>query len=269
MPRWYAVGVDTPPGDEFVEHVDEQGRVIEVVRRSRMRADNLLHRSVAIVVTGTDGRLLVHRRAGDKDVYPGWWDLAAGGVVGAGEAYAAAAHRELAEELGVIGVELEFVTTARHDDEHARELCHVFRVVHDGPFTFGDGEITEARFVAPLELAELVATEPFLPGSLRMIAPLIDGFGSALDHLRCTTVQRVEFTVEPFVEGQPGLHVTAPLEAVRQLGIDVEFGPFGSGCTAPTERTADVVAAIVRAALDNGATHVNIDVTAVDDGGGR
>ena len=256
--------MDTPPGDEFVEHVDDQGRVIEVVRRSRMRADNLLHRSVASVVTGTDGRLLVHRRADDKDVYPGWWDLAAGGVVGAGEAYAEAAHRELAEELGVIGVELEFVTTARHDDEHARELCHVFRAVHDGPFTFGDGEITEARFVAPLELAELVATEPFLPGSLRMIAPLIDEFGSALDHLRCTTVQRVEFTVEPFVEGNPGRHVTEPLEALRALGIEVDFGPFASSCVTSTDRAGEVVSAIVSAAFSNGATHVNIDVAELD-----
>jgi isopentenyldiphosphate isomerase len=260
--------VDTPPGDELVEHVDDRGRVIEVVRRSRMRAENLLHRSVAIVVTSSDGRLLVHRRAEHKDVFAGWWDLAAGGVVGVGESYAEAARRELAEELGITAAELAFVTSARHDDEHARELCHIFRVVHDGPFTFDDGEITEARYVTPTELAGLVAAVPFLPGSLRMIAPLVDGFTPALDHLRCTTVQRVEFTVEPFVEGQPGRHVTAPLDAVRELGIDVEFGPFGSGCTAPTERTAEVVGAIVRAALDHGATHVNIDVVALDPGDG-
>ena len=73
-------------------------------------------------------------------------------------------------------------------------------------------------------------------------------------------MQRVEFTVEPFVEGSPGRHVTAPLEAVKALGIDVEFGPFGSGCLTSTAQAGDVVAAIVRAALENGATHVNIDV---------
>jgi isopentenyldiphosphate isomerase len=231
-----------------------------------MRAENLLHRSVAVVVTSSDGRLLVHRRAEHKDVFPGWWDLAAGGVVGVGESYEQAAHRELAEELGIAGADLAFVTIARHDDEHARELCHVFRVVHDGPFTFDDGEITETRFVTPAELAELVSMVPFLPGSLRMIAPRIDGFTPAPDHLRCTTVQRVEFTVEPFVEGQPGRHVTAPLDAVRELGIEVDFGPFGSGCTTPTERTAEVVGAIVQAAFDHGATHVNIDVAALDPG---
>ena len=32
-----------------------------------------------------DGRLLVHRRSDDKDLWPGRWDLAVGGVVAAGE----------------------------------------------------------------------------------------------------------------------------------------------------------------------------------------
>jgi hypothetical protein len=81
-------------------------------------------------------------------------------------------------------------------------------------------------------------------------------------------VHRVEFTVEPFVEGNPGRHVTEPLAALEALGIDVDFGPFGSGCVTSGERAGDVVAAIVSAALSNGATHVNIDVAAIDAGGG-
>lgn len=78
-------------------------------------------------------------------------------------------------------------------------------------------------------------------------------------------MQRVEFTVEPFVEGNPGRHVTEPLAALRALGIDVDFGPFGSGCVTSSERAGDVVAAIVTAALANGATHVNIDVVETED----
>lgn len=256
------------PRDELVEHVDADNNVIEVVTRRRMRAENLRHRSVAIVVTSSDGRLLVHRRADDKDVFPGWWDLAAGGVVAAGESYDDAARRELAEELGVEGASLEPVTEARHDDEHAREICAVYRVVHDGPFRFDDGEITEARFVTPDELGELLDTERFLPGSLAMIGAHVDRFASVIDRVRSTSVQRVEFTVEPFVEGNPGRHVTEPVEAVRALGIAVEFGPFGSECVTPTDMAGDVVATIVRTALANGATHVNIDVAAASSTGG-
>ena len=75
-------------------------------------------------------------------------------------------------------------------------------------------------------------------------------------------MQRVEFTVEPFVEGSPGSHVTAPLEAVRALGVDVEFGPFGSTCVVETARVSAVVAAVVESAIAHGATHVNVDVAA-------
>ena len=84
------------------------------------------------------------------------------------------------------------------------------------------------------------------------------------DRVPSATVQRVEFTVEPFVEGNPGRHVTEPLAALRALGIDVDFGPFGSGCVTSSERAGDEVAAIVTAALANGATHVNIDLVTID-----
>ena len=77
------------------------------------------------------------------------------------------------------------------------------------------------------------------------------------------TVQRVEFTVEPFVEGSPGLHVTAPVDAVRALGVDVEFGPFGSACVVATTQVSVVVATVVESAIAHGATHVNVDVATV------
>lgn len=81
-------------------------------------------------------------------------------------------------------------------------------------------------------------------------------------------MHRVEFTIEPFVEGQPGPHVMAAIDAARALGHEVEVGPFGSGCVVPADRTAEVVAAVVGAALGHGADHVNIDVQHVDAGSG-
>lgn len=252
---------------EPVEHVTPDDEVIEIVTRAQMRAENLRHRSVVIIVQSSGGELLVHRRADDKDVYPGWWDLAAGGVVGAGETYDDAAVREVAEELGLSGVVPEYVTCVRYEDDQAREICHVYRLVHDGPYRFDDGEVAEARLVDASGLARLVEHERVLPGSVAMLRPLIEsldgGFLTDPDHVRCRSVQRVEFTVEPFIEGQPGRHVTAPVEAVQARGIEVEFGPFGSECTAPSTDTPAIVASIVEAAFANGATHVTIDVTAL------
>jgi hypothetical protein len=77
-------------------------------------------------------------------------------------------------------------------------------------------------------------------------------------------VLRVEFTVEPFVEGQPGRHVLAAVDAVRQLGPDVDFGPFASSFRAADELVAQALSALVAAAYANGATHVSLHVERVE-----
>lgn len=78
-------------------------------------------------------------------------------------------------------------------------------------------------------------------------------------------MQELEFTVEPFVEGQPGPHVQAAVDAVHAVGGQVEFGPFGSSCRATAEQMPEIVAAVTRAAFANGATHVSIHVSEVAD----
>jgi hypothetical protein len=79
-------------------------------------------------------------------------------------------------------------------------------------------------------------------------------------------VQQLEFTIEPFVEGQPGPHVTAAIAAATAAGFDVEFGPFGSTCRADDGVMPDLVAAITRAAFANGATHISLHVARVEAG---
>jgi len=70
----------------------------------------------------------------------------------------------------------------------------------------------------------------------------------------------MEFTIEPFHEGNPGPHVRAAVEAAEALGAVVEFGPFGSSCSVPADRVAAVSGAIVEAAFQHGATHVSLHV---------
>lgn len=78
-------------------------------------------------------------------------------------------------------------------------------------------------------------------------------------------VHHLEFTIEPFVEGRPGPHVTAALAAAADLGITVEFGPFSSSCRVATDRMGAVVATITDAALAHGASHVSLHVSSLDD----
>jgi 8-oxo-dGTP pyrophosphatase MutT (NUDIX family) len=160
-------------GDELVDVVDVDDRVVATVPRARMRAENLRHRSVGIVVRDQAGRVLVHRRADHKDVWPGRWDVCVGGVVASGESYDEAAARELAEEIGVVATPRP-VGQGVFEDDAVRTITRLYEVVADGPFRFPDGEVAEARLVDPAELRSLLASHAFVPDSRALALPLLD-----------------------------------------------------------------------------------------------
>ncbi len=161
---------------ELVDIVTDDDRVIATVTRGAMRANRLQHRAVFIAVVSSAGRLLVHRRSDAKDVWPGWWDIAVGGVVASGESYDDAATRELAEEIGVRDVVPDLLGSARYADDQVALVCHCYRVRHDGPFTFDDGEVVEARWASQPELGKLLREQRFLPDSLAVLLPLLSDF---------------------------------------------------------------------------------------------
>jgi isopentenyldiphosphate isomerase len=163
-------------GHEQVDIVDENDRVIDVVDRRRMRSERLRHRAVFLLVSTGDGRLLVHRRSDAKDVWPGWWDVAVGGVVGSGEGYDDAARRELAEEIGVDdpAVELRPLGGGAYTDDEVSLIGRCYGVTWDGPLHFADGEVAEARFVTGAEFVEMRDRHPFLPDSLALLGHHIE-----------------------------------------------------------------------------------------------
>ncbi len=159
--------------DEFVEEVDSLGTVLRLVTRRQMRAEALWHRAVFIAVRSSTGQLLIHRRAMTKDVWPGWWDVAVGGVVSPGESWEQAAERELAEELGVSGVALRPLGTGAYRDDEVKLVAACFEAITDGPFVFSDGEILETQWVALKDLIDQMSQNSFLPDSIALVLPRI------------------------------------------------------------------------------------------------
>lgn len=160
--------------EELVEEIGEDGSVLRVVTRAQMRAERLRHRCTYIGVVSTDGRrLLVHQRSFDKDVFPGWWDVVAGGVCSVGESWLDSARRELAEELGVDGVSLEDVGGGHWVGADVELVGRVFVARTDGPFAFSDGEVIQARFVTVDEVQALVRDERVCPDSVELALPLV------------------------------------------------------------------------------------------------
>lgn len=154
--------------DELVDVVDADDRVVATVPRRRMRAERLRHRAVYVVVNSSAGALLVHRRSDAKDLWPGRWDVCVGGVVAAGEGWADAARRELAEEVGVDAAPVPLRGGAYADGE-VDLVARCYRVVHDGPISFPDGEVAEARWVDAAGLDDLLVAAVFVPDSLALV----------------------------------------------------------------------------------------------------
>lgn len=139
-----------------------------MVTRREMRAQRLPHRSTYLLVFNARGELFVHLRTATKDVYPSHWDPCAGGVLAAGEDFAAGAARELSEELGV-HAPLEELFPFRWEDAHTSVHGMVYRVVHNGPFRLQPAEVVRGEFLPVEMVLERAAWEPFCPDGLEVV----------------------------------------------------------------------------------------------------
>lgn len=168
------------PLAEQIQHVAPDGVVLGLVSRARIRAENLCHRAVFVAVLSSDGYLLVHRRSESKDLWPGWWDIAVGGVVVGDESYEVAALRELDEEVGLRKVDLEYACDGEYRDDSVYLIGRCYRVRSNGPFIYRDGEVEETRLLTPRQFAKMVNENQFVPDSMALVLPHLDDFRSAI-----------------------------------------------------------------------------------------
>lgn len=151
---------------ERIAWVDEHDQLLGDLPRAEVRERGLIGRGTYILLFNSAGELCVHRRTLSKAIYPGYWDVAAGGMVAAGESYAESAARELEEELGVRGVALTAHERFFFDQPGNRLWCAVFSAVWDGPLRLQPEEVSEARFVPVATALEQSRTLPYCPDSL-------------------------------------------------------------------------------------------------------
>lgn len=88
---------------EVFDVLDKWGvRTGETAGRKKCHLEGIWHRAVVAFVVSTDNqRVLLQKRSVTKKLWPGCWDLTAGGHVLAGEIGYQAALRETKEEIGL------------------------------------------------------------------------------------------------------------------------------------------------------------------------
>lgn len=162
---------------ERVFHVDEQDRPLGIVSRSQIQERGLITRSTYVLVFNSAGLLCMHQRTLHKRLYPGFWDVAAGGVVGAGESYLQGAERELEEELGISGVPLMERGRFFYQTTESRLWGAVFSCCWDGPIRMQPEEVMALRWIDP-RYAWQQPDEQYSPDSLQALALLQSGLSS-------------------------------------------------------------------------------------------
>lgn len=156
--------------NETVVVVDRDNNITGSATRRQMRAERLPHRCSYILVFNSQGQLYVQKRTMIKDIYPGYWDPAAGGVMQVGETYEENAVREVGEELGVRGVELRPLFDLWFEDERSAVWGRAFTCIYDGLLTLQAEEVQFVEMMAPDEvLRRAAAGERFTPDGLAVV----------------------------------------------------------------------------------------------------
>ncbi|MDK2972110.1 MAG: rRNA (adenine1518-N6/adenine1519-N6)-dimethyltransferase [Candidatus Sumerlaeota bacterium] len=167
--------------DEMLPVVDWDDRQTGLATRRDIHAQGLLHRAVHVVLTDGCGSLLLQKRSSRKDAYPGWWDISVGGHVSPGEAYAEAAVREIAEEMGVRGTTPQLAAILPPQLVSGWEHVHVFACAIDPACVVPDpAEVDDHRWVSCEELLANASPEAssiewrLTPSALRSIRAWLD-----------------------------------------------------------------------------------------------
>jgi len=153
--------------------VDEQDRVLSRAPRSRVLREYHIHRAVMFFVLDADGQVFVNQRSDLKELYPGFWSIALGGLVRAGESYDAAARREIKEAAG-LETPARLLTSFQKYTADERENVKVYAVTADRePVLFAE-EIAQGRFMSLAEVNQMLSRFDFLPETPALLKILVE-----------------------------------------------------------------------------------------------
>jgi isopentenyl-diphosphate delta-isomerase len=153
--------------DEYFDTYTSAGVKRAPMQRGDVHSHGIWHRAVNVMLYRSNGELVLQQRAASKRVCPRAWDLSVAEHLQVGESWVAAAHRGLAEELGLHCVALVAcgpeIQQRYHDPAKAirnYEFQRCFRGVSDAKITIDPTEVAGIRSIDLKQLKQEIAEAP-------------------------------------------------------------------------------------------------------------
>lgn len=163
---------------EAVIVVDDKNQVLGSVPRQQMRREKLCHRATYVFVFNHSGELYVQERTLSKDIYPGYFEPATGGVVAEGESYDQAAERELAEELGIENVPLKPHFHFYFQNDDCKVWGRVYSCKYEGELSLQEEEVAGVVLETPEAILTNRYQRNYTPDSLVALQRLMHSIQS-------------------------------------------------------------------------------------------
>jgi len=135
--------------------------------------DGVYHRVVHVCLFSTKGGLLIQKRTSTKEVWPGFWDVSAGGSVLAGEDSRTAAMREMKEELG-LDIALSHPALTMYSAHAIDDYYIVVQDLHRDALILQESEVEEVRGANERDIREMIKDGTFIPYHVNLIKLLFD-----------------------------------------------------------------------------------------------
>ena len=154
--------------NEMVQIVDENNKELYACKRSKMRAEKLIHRATYAFIRNSNNQFYVQKRSHLKDYCPSYYDPNPGGVVAANESYEETNRREVQEEMGIPSTTpMKHLFTFYYEDERIKCFGDAWEMIYDGELKLQVEEVESIHMMSMEEiLARYEAGEKFTPDSI-------------------------------------------------------------------------------------------------------
>jgi isopentenyl-diphosphate delta-isomerase type 1 len=151
---------------EYFDVLDNDGNIIGTATREECHNGSsfLIHAVVHVLVFNDKNELLLQKRSQNKKIQPGKWDTSIGGHIESGESREEALAREAKEELGITGVEFEYLYSYTMKSDIEYEFVTTYKCIwNDEDIDFQQEEIDKVKFFSTEEIEQLLGTGYFTP----------------------------------------------------------------------------------------------------------